>query len=445
MEFLIPIGIIALFILLNGLFVAAEFAIIGAPRSTIERRALAGDKNARRVADILHDPRKQDRYIATAQLGITFASLGLGMYGEHELAVWFAGWLEALGAGQWIAAHTLASVIAVLILTYFHIVVGEMVPKSLALSHAESTVLRITGPMLVIKRLLLPLVILLNGVGNGVLALLGVRRELSTSHYHSPEELELIIRESEQGGLLHPETGRLLRELFDFGELTAGEIAVPRVHVAALPLNAGPDVIAAIVSRAPHARYPVYERDRDHILGFVHVKDILRVLQQGRKLDAADLAPVAFVPATAALEDVLTAMHTARSQVAVVMDEHGGTAGIVTPEDLSSEILGATEDTGGRTLEWSREPDGRVRAAGTLRLDDLGELLGLDLAHDEIDSVSGLVLDLLGRPPQVGDQVETNGLEIRVVAVVGHGVGECIVTKKASPPDPSADDPDDKS
>jgi CBS domain containing-hemolysin-like protein len=211
MDILVTLGIIALLIVLNGLFVAAEFAIIGAPRSAIERRAQAGDRNAKRVRAILADPRKQDRYIATAQLGITFASLGLGMYGEHQMAVWFAPWFEHLGTGQWIASHTLASALAVLILTYLHIVLGEMVPKTFAPSHAEQTVLRVSSPMLFIKRLMFPLVVLLNSIGNGILRLMGVRRELSSGHYHSAEELELIIRESEAGGMLHPETGRLLR------------------------------------------------------------------------------------------------------------------------------------------------------------------------------------------------------------------------------------------
>jgi CBS domain containing-hemolysin-like protein len=285
--------------------------------------------------------------------------------------------------------------------------------------------------MLWVKRLVFPLVVLLNGIGNGVLALFGIRRELTSGHFHSPEELELIIRESEQGGLLHPETGRLLRELFDFGELTAGEVAVPRVHMAALPINAEREAIAAIVSRTPHARYPVYERDRDHIVGFVHIKDLLRLLHTGRRLEAAGVGPVAFVPATAPLEDVLTAMHAANTQLAVVMDEHGGTAGMITPEDLSSEIVGATEVAAGRTIEWSREGDGRIRTAGTLRLEDLGEILGLELESEDVDTVSGRVLSLLGRPPRSGDRVESNGATFEVTAVIGHGVAECLVTKNA--------------
>ncbi|HUG12468.1 MAG TPA: hemolysin family protein [Opitutaceae bacterium] len=441
MDILIPIAIIALLILLNGLFVAAEFAIIGAPRSAIERRARDGDPTARRVRDIQNDPRKQDRYIATAQLGITFASLGLGMYGEHTLAVWIASWLEGAAWAKWLLAHGLASGVAILFLTYLHIVLGEMVPKTFALSHAEQTVLQVSTPMLVVKRLLLPLVVLLNSTGNGLLALMGVRREFTKSHYHSPEELELIIRESEAGGLIHPETGRLLRELFDFGELTASEVAVPRVRMVALPINATTDTIAATVRRAPHARYPVYERDRDHIIGFVHVKVLLRLLGSKGTLEAQDVAPVAFVPESAPLADVLSAMHAVRSQLAIVMDEHGGTEGMISTEDLSAEIIGATEESSGRTRFWSREPDGRYRVTGTLRLEELAEILAVNVRHESVDTVSGLVLDLLGRPPKVGDRVDWRSAQFEVTSVAGRGVGECLVAldSKSTAPPPGAD------
>lgn len=428
MDFLIPIAIVMLLIVLNGLFVAAEFAIIGAPRSAIEQRARTGDRTARRVREIQNDPRKQDRYIATAQLGITFASLGLGMYGEHKLAVWIGTMLRDIDWAGWLLAHGLASGISIVLLTYLHIVLGEMVPKSFALSHAEQTALRVSTPMLLVKRMLLPFVVMLNSTGNGLLSLIGVRREFTRSHYHSPEEIESIIRESEAEGLIHPETGRLLRELFDFGELTAGEVAVPRVRMVALPINATADTIAATVSRSPHARYPVYERDRDHIIGLVHVKDLLRLLHSRQPLQACDVAPVAFVPENAPLADVLGAMHGIRSQLAIVMDEHGGTEGMITTEDLSAEIVGETEEAGGRTRAWSRESDGRVRTQGTLRLDELAEIISVDLSHEGVDTVSGLVLDVLGRPPKVGDRIEWLGVVFEVASIVGRGVGECLVS-----------------
>lgn len=431
MAVLVPVLVVAVLVLLNGLFVAAEFAIIGAPRASIDRRAAEGQPAARRVRRILHDPRRQDRYIATAQLGITLASLGLGMYGEHALAEWLAGRLHALGLGETgtlVSAHVLASILAIAVLTYVHIVVGEMVPKSLALMRAEQTVLGITRPMLAIQTALYPLVVGLNGIGNGFLRLVGVRRELSAGHYHTPEELEYIVRESQEGGLLRAEAGRVLRELFAFGALTAGEAMVPRVHVAGLPLGATPDDLRARLGAEAHTRYPVYEGDLDHIVGVVHIKDVLRLLREGRPLTRDDVRPTAFLPETIELDRVLEAMHAARTQLVVVMDEHGGTAGILTIEDLGEEAVGEVEEGTDAPSDVVRVGPGRVLVYGVVRLDEVGEALGHAVEHEEVDTVSGLVLTLLERPPEVGDVVTYEGLRFEVTEVLGHGVERCLVS-----------------
>lgn len=427
MDILIPILIIAVLILLNGLFVAAEFAIIGAPRAIIERRAAEGHRIARVVNQMLHNPTLQDRYIATAQLGITFASLGLGMYGEHILAEWLAGPLERLGAGRWIAAHTLATIVAITILTYFHIVVGEMVPKSLALQHAEDTVLRVTPPMLWVKTAMYPLVLALNGIGNGILRLMGIRRELSTGHYHTPQELEYVVQESEAGGLLRAESGRILRDLFEFGDRTAGETMVPRVKITALPLASGLEELRAIVRRARHTRYPVIEGDMDNILGMVHIKDVLRLFQDGQTLHRADLRPLTYVPATMTLDSVLEAMQQARTQMVIVMDEHGGTAGLLTIENIFEEVIGDIEE-GTDSPDTYRDAAQQLHVAGTMRIDAVGEHFGRVLEHADVDTVSGLVLALLERPAVVGDAVTFDGLQFAVARVAGRGVEECIVT-----------------
>lgn len=436
MDSLLPVVIIAVLILLNGLFVAAEFAIIGAPRSSIERAAKQGNRAARTVRAILHDPVRQDRYIATAQLGITFASLGLGMYGEHVLAEWLAHWLEGLGTSRWIAAHALASVLAIGILTYFHIVVGEMVPKSLALQHAERTVLRITPLMMALKTVFLPLVILLNGIGNGILRLMGIRREMTAGHYHTPEELNYIVRESQEGGLLRAEAGHVLRELFEFGELTAGEVMVPRVRIVGIPLNATAERLAQIVRAERHTRYPVFASDLDHILGMVHIKDVLRLLLQGLALSEDAVRPVAHLPETSELDTVLTTMRRERTQMIIVMDEHGGTAGLVTIEDLFEELVGEIEEGAATLPSIYVDDQGHTRAAGTARLEQVGEALGIPLEDEDVDTVSGLVLMLLERLPQVGDTVEQGGIRFEVTAVAGHGVAECLVSKAPPPADP---------
>lgn len=426
-----PILIILVLIFLNGLFVAAEFAIVGVPRTKMEQLAAEGHAAARLVLRVLHDPRRQDRFIATAQLGITGASLGLGMYGEHVLAQWFAQALDSFGALRWLAAHGTASVLAVSMLTYFHIVLGEMVPKSLALLSAERTALWITPPILWIQILFYPLVIGLNAVGNGILRLMGVQREFSATHFHSPEELEYLVQESEAGGLLRAETGKVLRELFEFGELTAGEIMMPRVRVIGLSLDASPDQIAAVVRNSRNTLYPVYDGDLDHIVGVIHVKDILRLALAGKTLKENGIRPAPYVPETAELDTVLATMRKSRVQMVVVMDEHGGTAGIIALEDIFEEVVGDIEEGIAGPPDIGRDDEGRLLVAGTVRLEEAGEALGVTLEHEEVDTVSGLVLMLLDRPPAVGDVVIYDRVCFEVVSVEGLGVGVCLVTHAA--------------
>lgn len=432
MDWLVPTLIIICLIALNGIFVAAEFAIIGAPRTSIERRAHNGEVAAQRVWRILQDPRRQDRYIATCQLGITFASLGLGMYGEHVLAQGLAGILEPVGLPQWIALHTVASAIAIGLLTYLHIVLGEMVPKSLALMQAEGTVLRVTPLMLALKTIGYPLVVGLNGIGNGVLRLFGVERRLTSGHYHSPEELEAIVEESEQSGVLDAEAGQIMRDLLAFRERTAGEVMVPRVQVIGLPLGARADQIAATIRDHAHTRYPVYEGSLDHIVGVVHIKQLLRLLVSGRPLSRVELHATAFVPHTVRLDTILNAMRGARTHMVVVIDEYGGTAGIATIADLGEEVVGEVADESEEQTVY-RDAEGRLHVPGSWRLDEVGEELGIVLEHEEVDTIGGLILYLLEREPEVGDTVAFESMRATVLAVEGHGVKECAITVEPPP------------
>lgn len=437
MEWLIPAVVITVLIALNGLFVAAEFAIIGAPRASIERRAQAGERRAQRVLAILQDPRRQDRYVATAQLGITFASLGLGMYGEQILAAGLAALLAPAGLPQWVGVHTVASAVAIGVLTYFHIVLGEMVPKSLALLRAETTALWITQPMLWLKMAGYPLVVSLNGLGNLILRLLGIERRLTSGHYHSTEELEMIVEESEQSGALDPAAGQILRDLLAFRERTLGEVMVPRVQVTGLPLGARPEEVVAIIRQSAHTRYPVYEGSLDNIIGIIHIKQVLRLLVSGRAVSREDVHVTAFLPETVRLDAVLNAMRSARTHMVVVIDEYGGTAGIATIEDLGEEVVGEIgEEAEGQAARFDAE--GRLYVPGDWRLDEVGEELGIELEHPEVDSIGGLILHLLEREPVAGDSVSFEGLHITVLSVEGHAVGQCLVSREAEAAEPPA-------
>ena len=429
-DVLVPTLICSVLLLLNALFVAAEFAIVGAPRPSIQRRAQEGEWRARLVARTLGDAGSQDRFIATAQLGITLASLGLGMYGEHLLAEWLGQRLEHLGAGRWIAAHTMGSVIAVVILTYFHSVIGDMVPKSIALQHAERTAIAIAPVMRVIQLVVLPLVVTLNAIGNAVLRLFGIRRDVDGGEqFRTPEDLAYIIQEAQHGGLLRSDQAMVVAELLDFGELTAGGVMVPRVKVCGIPVGAGQESMRAVLRDHPFTRYPVYEGTLDRIVGMMHVKDILRCLVEGAAVDRTRLRQVPHVPATARMESVMSALRTARAQMAVVMDEHGGTAGILTVEDLFEEVVGDVGDAHQLQPEIVREADGSIRASGVARLELVSDALDLPLEHEDVETVSGLVLTLLGRPPRTGDEVEYAGTRFRVLAIEGNGVTEARVTR----------------
>ena len=432
---MIPTLIVTGLIVLNGLFVAAEFAIIGTPRPAIARAARKGNRMARLVHGVINHPREQDRYIATAQLGITSASLALGMYGEHLLAEWIAGQLEGVGGPRirWISAHALASGLAIAFLTYLHVVLGEMVPKSLALQAPARVAMAIAVPMRLLQIILYPLVLGLNGIGNGLLRLFGVDRAAGSGEgARTIDELSFIVAESRAGGLLEREPARIVQELLEFAELTAGEVMVPRTRVVAFPLGTDRTEVARVLAAERHTRFPVYDGSMDEVVGVVHVKDLLSRLHEGGVLDTSLAREVPFVPATEPLERVLAMLRRSRSHMAVVMDEHGGTAGLLTLEDLFEEVVGEIADAGERPALHAGD-DGRITAAGTVRLDELGEALGLGLEHEEVDTVSGLIIAKLGRPPVVGDRAEHDGVVLEVTAVRGRGVQSAVVVSAPEP------------
>jgi CBS domain containing-hemolysin-like protein len=294
MDSVIPFAILFALVLVNGFFVGAEFALVAAPKPTIAHRAAKGVPGAKLVDRILRSPKRQDRFFATSQLGITIASLGLGMYGEHVLADRFVALFNSLGASRYVAAHALASVTSVAILTYFHVVIGEVVPKAIALQFAGRVVIWITPIMVAVNTLAFPLVALLHSLASGTLRLAGIRRQPSADRFYTPEELQLIVEESQEGGLLKASAGRMLAELFEFGDLTAGQAMVPRVRVRGLPVGAAAEEVREAIRTAPHTRYPVYNHDLDHIVGMVHVKDLLPRLVAGEPIhaDATRALPV---------------------------------------------------------------------------------------------------------------------------------------------------------
>ena len=433
--------LVALLIGLNALFVAAEFAIVGVSPLAVQERARAGGRWAVLVARTTRDPREQDRFIATCQLGITGASLALGMVGEHQLALWIHEKLGATGGPAWLLSHGAAGALAVLALSYLHIVVGEMIPKAIALASPLRSALFLAPVLRGFELMLYPAVVGLNLIGAGLLRLFGVERRFG-AHRYTASELQDIVWESEESGLIGSHSASVVAELVDFAQLTAGEAMIPRVQIVGIEVGATMADITRIVRAAPHTRYPVYAHDLDHIVGMIHIKDLVRGLAEGRAIRQTDLRAIPFVPATTTLAAVLDTMRRSQVQMAVVMDEHGGTDGIITTEDLFEEVVGDIQDeVSAQPPDRHVEPDGALVAAGTVRIDEVGEHFDLDLEHEEVDTVSGLVLSLLDRPPEVGDRVSWDGLDIEVLSIEGHGVARARI-RRLPQVQPAAGSPD---
>lgn len=411
-SLLIILLIVVLLVLVNGLFVAAEFAIIGVRPSRVEQLADEGNQRARHILSILNSSSKQDSYIATAQLGITLASLGLGMYGEPQIARFIEPVLETVAGGEVTPTflHTIAFILSLTFVTYLHVVIGEMIPKSLALARAERAVLWLVRPMNVAQSLLSPAVRALNSIGNGLLLALGVPPAQGHQRLHSPEELELLVAESAEGGLLNEDEEEMILNIFNFSDRQVGQVMTPRRKVQAIAHDLPHDELMHLVAESNYSRFPVYEDDLDHVIGILHLKDLVH--QRLRTKGSVDirliLRPAPAVPEYQPVEKLLAAFKRQRIHMAIVLDEFGGMAGVVTLEDLIEEVVGEVRDE----FDVEKEPltvvePGVLELAGNYLLDDLSDRVYLGSAEDlpEVETVGGLIVTALGRPPQLGDQL----------------------------------------
>lgn len=423
-------SIIFVLVLLNGFFVAAEFAIIGIRSTQLEPLAEQGSGAAKRVLQVLSSPANQDKYIATAQLGIALASLGLGMYGEPQIAYLVEPYLERWLGGEPDVAliHSLGYLISLSILTYLHVVIGEMVPKSIALSKPIRAVTAVSHPMSLFQTLFALPVHALNGLGNGLLKLLRVPPAQGHDRLHSPEEIRLIVEASTERGLLNLQEEEMIFNIFDFGDRHVGQVMTPRPKVKAISADVPYDELKRFVTTSQHSRFPVYEDDLDHIIGVLHLKDLVHYDLYGsgefRLREMVRVAP--FVPEAMSVSELLSDFRQKRIHMAIVLDEFGGLAGIVTLEDLVEEVVGEVRDE----FDQEKEPfvevePGMLEVAGNILVEDL-YAYGLELGSrddlPEVETVGGLIVTWLGRPPQVGDKTSYHQIEFVVLEVEGLAV-----------------------
>lgn len=426
----IPLFIISALIVLNGVFVAAEFAIVTAPRTRITQLAEEGSSTAQMVLRVLNDPDLQNRYITTAQVGITIVSLALGMYGEHIVADWLELLLHGLGNLAEPLSHTIATIFAVALLTYLHVVIGEMIPKSLALQSAEPTALGLSRPMAILEYLLLPAVLVFNAVGNWIVRGLGIPPVDLKSRLVTSDELEYIVEESFEGGLIEASEQLFIENILDLQERTVEQVMTPRPKVAGIPINAEEGTVMNVICETRKSRYPLFDESIDQIIGVLHIKDLSRYrLHQSEKIILHELArPGIFVPESLTLEKMLVRFQRERFPFAIVVDEFGGTAGIVTLEDIVEEVVGEIQDEFDQEISPIEEiSSGKLRVRGDLLLDELNQLYGLDLEHPESYTVGGFVMTLLGRIPRPGDRVRFKKVTFEVESVDHLAVNSVLV------------------
>jgi CBS domain containing-hemolysin-like protein len=374
-----------------------------------------GNWRAHAVRRAVSDP---DRYIAATQLGITMASIGLGWIGEPALASVVEPAVKFLPAPiAATTAHTVAVAIAFAIITALHIVLGELAPKTIALERSEATALWVVKPTEIFMKTFAPFIRLLNGTGRAVVNMLGLRSRGGHAMVHSEEELKMLVTASQEAGVLEEAEEQMLHRVFAFADLTAGQVMVPRTELVAVDAETPGDVALAQITQSETHRLLVFRTNLDNVVGILYVRDVLRALVAGTGINPGALAREALtVPETLAADDVLTAMRRKGVREAVVIDEYGGTAGVVTFESLMERIVGDAGAVGGRIRT---RPDGSADVDGLTLVTDVNEQFDLDIDEEVFTTVGGYVLGRLGRRARVGDTIDVGGRQMRVDAVDG--------------------------
>jgi CBS domain containing-hemolysin-like protein len=419
MNLLLELLAVAALILLNAFFVAAEYGLVTSRRTRIEEFGHEGNRRANRVLELVSDP---PRFIAAMQLGVTLTSLGIGALGEHALTRAFDP----------VMATALAVALAYLLLTFFHVVIGELVPKGVALGHSEGTALALSAPVRAFFALFWPLIWVLQRATNLVLGLLGLEPPGGETEVHSEAELKMLLNVSTERGEIEEGEQEMLYKVFDFADKEASDVMVPRPEVVALSVDLPPEECLRAVMESPYTRYPVYRGSLDDIVGILHVRDLFQALvDRGlAQVEVEQLVrPAYVVPETKDLAALLTEFRRTNQHMAIVVDEYGGMEGIVTLEDLLEEIVGEIEDEFDLPDESVEQVDeDTIRIDGTFPIDDFNEQFRTELPDEDYHTVAGFVFGQLGRAAQAGDEVSHDGMVFRVEEVEGQRIDKLAVT-----------------
>ncbi|PWK15930.1 hemolysin family protein [Tumebacillus permanentifrigoris] len=404
------IALILFLVLLNGFFVAAEFAMVKVRSTRIEQLVLEGNKRAKFAQGVTD---KMDAYLSATQLGITLASLGLGWVGESTIATLITNWFHDLNLAVTAATvHTIAVIISFLVITFLHIVLGELAPKSLAIHRSEGTVLWTAGPLIVFYKVMYPFIWTLNGTANGFVRMLGIRPATEAEMAHNEEEIRMIVTQSHESGMLD-ETERILFDnIFDFSNRVAREIMVPRTDMLCLYVDRPFDDNMRKAETEKHTRFPLAKEDKDNIVGIVHIKDLYAVALNGSKnlsLETIARKPVT-VPESMPIKDVLRILQKSRSELAIVIDEYGGTAGIVTTEDILEELVGEIQDEFDEERPFIEMYGEDLSIDARMLIDEVNEYFSLRIESEDVDTIGGWVYAQFNTP-HVGAKVNVDNLQ----------------------------------
>ncbi len=412
--------IIICLLLANGFFVASEFALVSSRKTKILQLKDEGNKDASIVCDALDD---LDRYIAATQLGITIASIGLGWVGEATIARIIEPLFIFLpGISKSLATHSISVAIAFSIITILHVVIGELMPKAIALQFPVKIALFVAKPMMLVTKIFNPLIFILNGFGFALLKLFHIPHSNSSQFVHSTEELNMLIDASYQEGVLNETEKDLLQNVFKFSDLTAKQVMVPRTDMVCIPVDASDEEFKRISLENQYTRYPVYKDDLDHILGIVHIKDFYSFLANNQYVDISKIIrPAMLVPETVTIDNLVLEFRKNHAQIAIIVDEFGGTSGLVTLEDVIEEIVGEVQD------EFDDEDETNIKqineneyiANAMMRIDELYKYFDLNLEEDveDVETIGGLVVKELGRIAEIGDKAEYKNLCFEVLEI----------------------------
>ncbi len=418
--------LILLLITLNGFFVSVEFAAVASRKARIELMAEDGNTAANIVKGWIENPSARDHLIAASQLGITIVSLALGAVGENTFQELLAPYFNSLilPANLKSLASLLAAlplVLSLIIVTSMHVVLGEQVPKVATLHQPERIAMLAAQPMRVFSTIFKWFIDVLDWATRLILRLFGLKLMGGHSLIYTVEELKQMISESEEGGVLEPPEREMLESVFDFGELLVRQVLIPRTEIVAIEADTKLDEIIATVTQHSFTKLPVYEDDLDQIIGILHVKDLLRVMSQPdcQNTTAREMArDTLYVPETLPVNDLLHQFRHNRQHIAIVLDEYGGTAGLVTLEDLLEEIVGEVSDQFDlENPNIEKLPDGSALIDGLTLIEEVNEHLNLNLQDPNYDTIAGYVLGKLGRIPKTGDIIEAGGIRLRVEAM----------------------------